>query len=108
MNHFREDPVRQRHFASLFCRCVIGALAVCLAGFLTLAVALCTSASAQNPEERILSFKSHITVTPGGTMLVTETIRVRAAADQIKRGIYRDFPTRYKDRRGNITSWASI
>ena len=101
MNHFREDPVRQRHFAGIVCRCVSGALAACLAGVLTLAVALCTSAPAQNSKERILSFKSHITVAPGGTMLVTETIRVSTTGDQIKRGIYRDFPTRYKDRRGN-------
>jgi hypothetical protein len=40
-------------------------------------------------------------VNPDGTMLVTETIRVSTVGDQIKRGIYRDFPTRYKDRRGN-------
>ena len=94
-------PTRLRPFAGVVCRCVSGALAACLAGFLILAVALCTPASAQNPDERILSFKSHITVNPGGTMLVTETIRVSTIGDQIKRGIYRDFPTRYKDRRGN-------
>jgi hypothetical protein len=92
---------RQRHPVGIVCRRVSGALAVCLAGFLTLGVALCTSAPAQNLGERILSFKSHIAVSSGGTMLVTETIRVRATGDQIKRGIYRDFPTRYKDRRGN-------
>jgi uncharacterized membrane protein YgcG len=56
---------------------------------------------AQNPAERILSFSSHITVNPDGTMLVTETIKVRSTGDQIKRGIYRDFPTRYRDRHGN-------
>ena len=94
-------PTRLRPFAGIVYRCVSGALAACLAGFLILTVALCTPASAQNPEERILSFKSHITVNPGGTMLVTETIRVSTIGDQIKRGIYRDFPTRYKDRRGN-------
>jgi len=94
-------PTHQRPFAGIVCRCVRGALAACLAGFLILAVALCTPASAQNTEERILSFKSHITVNSGGTMLVTETIRVSTIGDQIKRGIYRDFPTRYKDRRGN-------
>jgi uncharacterized membrane protein YgcG len=91
----------QRHPAGKVRRCAGGALAGALAGFLALAVASCTLAAAQNPQERILSFKSHITVSPGGTMLVTETIRVRAAGDQIKRGIYRDFPTRYKDRRGS-------
>ena len=34
-------------------------------------------------------------------MLVTETIRVRAEGQQIQRGIFRDFPTRYNDRFGN-------
>ncbi len=34
-------------------------------------------------------------------MQVTETIRVRAEQQEIKRGIYRDFPTDYKDRFGN-------
>jgi len=92
---------RQRPFAGIVCRCVSGTLLACLAGFLILAVSLCTLASAQNPEERILSFKSHVTVNPGGTMLVTETIRVSTIGDQIKHGIYREFPTRYKDRRGN-------
>lgn len=94
-------PTHQRPFAGIVCRFVRGAIEACLAGFLILAVALCTPASAQNPEERILSFKSHITVNPDGTMLVTETIRVSTIGDQIKRGIYREFPTRYRDRSGN-------
>lgn len=34
-------------------------------------------------------------------MTVTETITVRAEGNRIKRGIYRDFPTTYKDRLGN-------
>ncbi|MFM1891115.1 MAG: hypothetical protein RLZ44_192, partial [Pseudomonadota bacterium] len=34
-------------------------------------------------------------------VLVTETIRVRAEGQQIRRGIYRDIPTDYKDRYGN-------
>jgi uncharacterized membrane protein YgcG len=34
-------------------------------------------------------------------MQVTETIRVRAEGNQIRHGIYRDFPTDYKDRYGN-------
>lgn len=51
--------------------------------------------------EKILSFASHITVDSDASMRVTETIRVVSAGDQIKRGIYRDFPTTYKDRAGN-------
>ena len=32
---------------------------------------------------------------------MVETIRVRAEGNQIRRGIYRDFPMRYRDRYGN-------
>jgi hypothetical protein len=45
--------------------------------------------------ERILSFDSLITVHDDGSMLVRETIKVRSAGEQIKHGIYRDFPTEY-------------
>jgi uncharacterized membrane protein YgcG len=37
-------------------------------------------------------------------MTVTETIRVVSEGDQIRHGIYRDFPTRYKDRYNNKVS----
>lgn len=51
--------------------------------------------------ERILSFDSQITVVPDGTVLVRETIKVNATGNRIRHGIYRDFPTKYKDRLGN-------
>jgi hypothetical protein len=51
--------------------------------------------------ESILSFASDIVVHADGSMVVTETIKVLSAGEQIKRGIYRDFPTTYKDRAGN-------
>ncbi|MGV8940873.1 MAG: DUF2207 domain-containing protein [Lysobacter sp.] len=51
--------------------------------------------------ERILEFDSDITVLADGGLEVVETIRVRAEGEQIRRGIYRDFPTRYRDRAGN-------
>lgn len=51
--------------------------------------------------ERILRFNSHIQVQTDGSMTVTENIAVYAAGEKIKRGIYRDFPTQYKDRFGN-------
>jgi hypothetical protein len=51
--------------------------------------------------ERILSFDSHITVSPDGSMLVRETIEVMAERENIVHGIYRDFPTRYTDHLGN-------
>ena len=51
--------------------------------------------------ERILSFDSRIAVNADAGMLVTETIAVVSAGEQIRRGIFRDFPTSYRDRAGN-------
>ncbi len=55
----------------------------------------------QAAAERILHFKSDIVVHPDSSMTVTETIQVRSAQRQIKRGIIREFPTTYRDRFGN-------
>lgn len=52
-------------------------------------------------QERILSYDSDLRILPDGDMTVTETIRVRAQGQNIRRGIFRDFPTRYTDRLGN-------
>ncbi len=52
-------------------------------------------------DERILDFHSDIVVEADAGMRVTETIRVRAEGLQIRHGIYRDFPTDYRDRFGN-------
>lgn len=52
-------------------------------------------------EERILDFHSDIKIEKSGDMTVRETITVQAEGRQIRRGIYRDFPTEYKDRYGN-------
>mgnify|MGYP001103942668 CR=1 FL=1 len=60
-----------------------------------------TADTATIPAERILSFDSRISVNPDASMLVTETIRVLSTGDRILRGIFRDFPTTYKDRAGN-------
>ena len=68
-----------------------------LAALLAL-LALATNVQAQ---ERILSYDSVIEIRADGSLDVTENIRVRAEGNQIRRGIYRDFPTRYKDRIGN-------
>ena len=54
-------------------------------------------------EERILEFHSEIEIVEDGWIEVTETIRVRAEGNRIRRGIYRDFPTEYRDRLGNET-----
>ena len=52
-------------------------------------------------DERILEFHSDIVIMPDGWIDVTETIKVRAEGNRIRRGIYRDFPTEYRDRYGN-------
>jgi len=52
-------------------------------------------------DERILSFHSDILVLRDGWIDVTETIKVRAEGNRIRRGIYRDFPTEYYDKLGN-------
>lgn len=51
--------------------------------------------------ERILSFHSEIRVMDDGWIEVTETIRVNAEGDRIRRGIYRDQYTDYEDFLGN-------
>jgi uncharacterized membrane protein YgcG len=52
-------------------------------------------------DERILSFDADILVHSDGTVDITETTVVRVEGYIIKRGIVREFPTRYKDRLGN-------
>ncbi|MBN1996438.1 DUF2207 domain-containing protein [candidate division KSB1 bacterium] len=52
-------------------------------------------------QERITDYYSDINLYSDGTMRVEENIRVYCAGEQIKRGIYRDFPTRYKDQLGH-------
>lgn len=52
-------------------------------------------------DERILDFKSEIIIRQDGSIVVTETIIVRSEGQKIRRGIYRDFPTRYRDAYGN-------
>lgn len=58
----------------------------------------CTGALA---DERILGYDIDVRVSRDGALDVTEHITVRAEGSQIRRGIYRDFPTRYRDRYGN-------
>jgi uncharacterized membrane protein YgcG len=65
---------------------------------------LCCSALMQgspSAAEEILDFHSDIQVQQDASLLVKETIRVRSAGVQIHHGIYRDFPTRYKNNLGN-------
>jgi uncharacterized membrane protein YgcG len=60
-------------------------------------LALPLAATAQDePKERILNFLSAVTIEPDGNLDVTETIRIVALNEEIKHGIQRDFPTRYR------------
>ena len=78
-------------------KCLLGA--VLLMGLACLFMMMTVPAQA---EEKILSFHSDITIHPDASLTVTETITVRAENNQIKRGIYRDFPTRYREKFGLI------
>ena len=51
--------------------------------------------------ERIRDFRSDIHLLDDGTLLVKETITVFSTGNLIRHGIYREFPTHYKDRFGN-------
>lgn len=50
--------------------------------------------------ERIFDFHSELVIHQDSTITVTETIRVQVLGDQINRGIYREFPTKYIDKLG--------
>ena len=54
--------------------------------------------------EYIESFHSDIEIRRNGDLHVTETIRAHAEGRAIRRGIFRDFPTRYTDARGRSMS----
>lgn len=51
--------------------------------------------------EEILSFDSNIQIHEDSSMSVTENITIHADNNKINRGIYRDFPTKYKGKLGN-------
>lgn len=64
-------------------------------------ILLSTSSNAVTSTEKIYSYKSEIYIEEDSSMIVEETIQVYAAGIDIKRGIYRDFPTKYKDKHNN-------
>lgn len=70
--------------------------------FLSLLLVLTIFSFAQTSlaEERILLFDSTVIVREDGSMLIKEIIKVKAESRNIKRGIYRDFPVRYRDEGG--------
>ncbi len=60
--------------------------------------------STAQQREEILSYDVVVDVQPEGAFVVTEEITVRALGQEIRRGIYRDFPTRFPRPGG----WGSI
>ena len=66
-----------------------------------LLVALALYASGLGAQERITSYDISIDVNKDASLDITERISVHAEGSQIRRGIYRDFPTVYRDRLGN-------
>jgi len=64
------------------------------------AALLAASAAVAQADERILTWHSDLRVREDSVLEVVETIRVRAEGNQIRRGILRDFPTRYTSRDG--------
>jgi hypothetical protein len=71
---------------------------------LTVLLLLLLTSLPATAQEYIDSFFSDIRVKRSGDLVVTETIRVHAEGKSIRRGIYRDFPTLYKDARGQSRS----
>jgi LemA protein len=65
-----------------------------------LALLLLAAPAAARADERILHYWSDVQVQKDASLEVTETIDVRAEHDRINHGIFRDFPTRYRNRMG--------
>jgi hypothetical protein len=74
----------------------MAAIRLALAALLLLALP-----AAARAEERILRYHSDVRIQPDSSLDVSETIDVTVENDRIKRGIYRDFPTRYRGRNGS-------
>ena len=67
----------------------------------TLALWLLACAPPLAAQERIERYDIQVDIQADGSLEVIERIDVRAEGQRIRRGIYRDFPTRYRDRLGN-------
>lgn len=61
-------------------------------------------ASAATRGERITDFESDIEIRPDASILVKEEITVNVTGESINHGIFRDIPTKYKDRLNNSYS----
>jgi uncharacterized membrane protein len=68
--------------------------------FLTLLFLVSTNRVFALEQERISTFDSQIVINKDASLTVTESIKAYANGTEIKRGIYRDFPTNYTDVKG--------
>ncbi len=69
---------------------------------LALAALAATAPVPAHASEAIEHFDSAVEVRADGDLAVTETVVVRAEGAQIRRGIYRDFPLRFRDANGQL------
>ena len=65
------------------------------------ALLLLSGIASAHADERILDYRIAVDVRADASLEVTEDITLRAEGTQVRRGITRDFPTRYRDRYGN-------
>jgi len=63
-------------------------------------VALLGAATTSHAVERIVDFHAGIGIQSDGSLFWSETIDVESERDRIRHGIFRDFPTEYRDRHG--------
>ncbi|MCF8468680.1 MAG: DUF2207 domain-containing protein [Sneathiella sp.] len=91
------DPNARRRIGGI----VHGSILHVFIGFAVLFLAGFFVSSEASAREIIKDFKSDIWVQADATVRVRETITVISEGNQIRRGIYRDFPTDYKDQYGN-------
>ena len=75
---------------------------------LLLALVLLLTGQSAAAREAITNYVSDITVLPSGVLDVRETIEVQAEGRRIRRGIYRDFQTVYRDGRGTTRTGFTV
>ncbi len=64
-------------------------------------LALPVSIAPVGAQERILRYDIDIAINADASLDIEENLTLRVEGRQIRRGIYRDFPTRYRDASGN-------
>lgn len=72
-----------------------------MARIIAILILLLTFVMPAGAAETVNRFESELTVNADSSISVIETIVVTAEGDQIKRGIFREFPTRYTDPQGH-------